>query len=278
MLVTDWTSNYGPDFDTQVFAIGDVHGQADALERLLDHTYSIPRAARREIIFLGDLGDRGPESLRAFKLAWDASARADERHILPGNHELMMLGAFDNLPGILQMWYHNGGRQTLMCVDPGEDLHEKKALAALREALPAGLEDLLRHGPTHLIRERVLFVHAGLHLEMEAEEFLGQDRFDFENDAHWAWIRQPFLGWESGWQAQGIDLVVHGHTPATTRPLATADEAAELLDVAAAHHAICLDAGAMRRPQVVAVEFARDRHRLHVVPANDTLSCRSGET
>lgn len=267
MLTTDWTPNYGPVFDAQVFAIGDVHGQADALEQLLDHIDSIPRAGHREIIFLGDLCDRGPDSLRAFELAWDASVRADQRHILPGNHELMMLGAFDDMPGILPMWYQNGGRQTLMCVDPGEDLHEKKALAALREALPEGLEDLLRHGPTHLVREGILFVHAGLHPEMDAQEFLGQDRFDFENDAHWAWIRQPFLDWEDGWEAHGIDLVVHGHTPATTRPLTTAEEAAELLDVVEAHRAICLDAGAMRRPQVVAVEFTGDQHRLIVAQA-----------
>ncbi len=181
-----------------------------------------------------------------------------------------MLGAFDGRRGIPSLWYQNGGRQTLECIDPGENLSVQLALAVLREALPDGLEDMLRHGPTHLVRELVLFVHAGLHPHMDAQEFLGQPRFEFEDDAHWAWIRQPFLGWEGGWQAQGFDLVVHGHTPATTRLLTTAEEAAELLDVAAAHRAICLDAGAMRRPQVVAAEFTGDRHRLHVVPANDT--------
>lgn len=271
MLVTDWSPNHGPEFATQTFAIGDVHGQADALERLLDHIDTIPRAGRREIIFLGDLCDRGPDSLRCFQLAWDASERADEHHILPGNHELTMMHVFNGHRNFMISWENMGGRKTLACVGSSDEFDDDERVAKLRDALPDGLEDMLRRGATHLVREGVLFVHAGIHPMMEADEFLEQDRFVWRArfpDAHWAYIRQPFLDWEDGWEAQGFHLVVHGHSPATRRPLRSAEEAAQLLDVADKHRAICVDAGAaMKMPQVAAVEFLGTQHRLHVANA-----------
>ncbi len=52
--------------DAQVFAIGDVHGQADTLAATLDAIASVPRSHLvRRLIFLGDLIDRGPQSLTA---------------------------------------------------------------------------------------------------------------------------------------------------------------------------------------------------------------------
>ena len=267
MLVTDWHPNHGPEFEIQTFAIGDVHGQADALERLLDHIDSIPRVGRREIIFLGDLCDRGPESLRCFELAWNADKRADERHVLPGNHEIMMLKAID-APKDVYFWQIIGGYKTLQCIATQEEMGGEDRLSALQEALPDGLEDMLRHGATHLIRNGVLFVHAGLHPEMDADTFLGQDRFARDkHDHHWAWIRQPFLSWEGGWERHGLRWVVHGHSPATTRPLVSTAEANQVLEVAARHRSVCVDVGAMRVPQVAAVEFLGDQHRLHVAPA-----------
>ncbi|PSK84048.1 serine/threonine protein phosphatase 1 [Limimaricola soesokkakensis] len=267
MLITDWASNFGPSFETQTFAIGDVHGQAGALERLLDHIDSIPRVGQREIILLGDLCDRGAESLRCFELAWNASSRADECHILPGNHEIMMLKAIDD-PKEVYWWKIIGGSKTLQCIGSQDEMGDEARLAALRAAFPDGLEDTLRHGATHLIREGVLFVHAGLHPEMNADEFLEQDRFARDKlDRHWAWIRQPFLSWQGGWEHHGLHMVVHGHSPATTRPLLSVEEASTVLEVAGKHRAICVDVGAMKMPQIAAVEFLGTQHRLHVAAA-----------
>ncbi|PSK84049.1 serine/threonine protein phosphatase 1 [Limimaricola soesokkakensis] len=277
MLASNWASNHGPDFADQVFAIGDVHGQADALESLLDHIDSIPRdGRRRELIFLGDLCDRGPDSLRAFELAWNASSLADARHILPGNHELMMLIAFEGRRRALADWHRDGGCQTLRCVDPDEDLPLELAVSALRKALPKGLEDLLRGGPTHLVREGILFVHAGLHPLVEADEFLGQHGTIWRGrfpGAHWAHVRRPFLAWEDGWEVQGFKWVVHGHTPATMKPLAAASDVTELMCATASKRRICVDVGATVCPQVAAVEFLGAQHRLHVAPAPQEAPC-----
>ena len=80
--------------DAQVFAIGDVHGQADTLAATLDAIASVPRSHLvRRLIFLGDLIDRGPQSLAAISLYKSAGdlAMVDDVILLPGNHELMLL-------------------------------------------------------------------------------------------------------------------------------------------------------------------------------------------
>ena len=64
VLVTQWTELApfrGPQ-DEEILAVGDLHRQAEALERLLDHIRRTPRHARRRtLVFLGDVTDRGPE-------------------------------------------------------------------------------------------------------------------------------------------------------------------------------------------------------------------------
>lgn len=54
------------------YAIGDVHGRADLLERMLDQiqTDAEQRAVEYRIIFLGDIIDRGPDSRKAMDLVY----------------------------------------------------------------------------------------------------------------------------------------------------------------------------------------------------------------
>jgi len=51
------------------FAIGDIHGHADLLQSLLGHIEALPARGARDIIFTGDIFDRGPENFRALALA-----------------------------------------------------------------------------------------------------------------------------------------------------------------------------------------------------------------
>ncbi|HXZ17834.1 MAG TPA: metallophosphoesterase, partial [Roseiarcus sp.] len=84
--------------DTEVFAVGDLHGRMDLLQALLDEAQREPRRReRRALVFLGDLVDRGPDSLGTVDLAVEAGARmgANEQIGLMGNHETMMRLALD---------------------------------------------------------------------------------------------------------------------------------------------------------------------------------------
>jgi serine/threonine protein phosphatase 1 len=267
IITTPWSSNNGPVFDTPTFAIGDVHGQADALEHLLTHIDALRISDDDgEIIFTGDLIDRGPESLRSVDLAVQACLRFNHSAILPGNHEIMMMTCLlrKGTREDFDRWYYNGGAAVINEVDPCEEGTLSEAFDKISERLDQDFIDTIVKGPTYLIRNRVLFVHAGIHPQQDLDVFLSQDRFGPPQDSHWAWMRHPFLSWEGGWEHHDLDLVVHGHTPATTKFIVDEKEATFLLDKAEDFHCVCLDAGAMRVPQVCAVEFRGEEHRLHV--------------
>lgn len=270
MITTDWKSNLGPDFSTQTFAIGDVHGQADALSELLDHIDALPRTySKRELIFTGDLIDRGPSSLRSIKLAVDAASRFDDCNWLPGNHELVMAKCLSGKAtrDELATWFAMGGHETLS--EASTTPYSRDSFQLLRNAVPDTFRDAIFRGPTHLVRNGVLFVHAGVDPNSVATEFLERDRFKAASYMynHWSCIRYRFLKWENGWKQLGFNLVVHGHTPATNRPVKNRQEAENLLEFVESHRRINIDVGAMSLAQVAAVEFSGTSHRLHVRPA-----------
>ncbi|NER60346.1 serine/threonine protein phosphatase [Pseudomonas sp. MAFF212428] len=76
--------------------IGDVHGCAHTLERLLDalgykRQGGVWRHAQRQAIFLGDIIDRGPRIREALHIVHDMVEGA-QAHCIMGNHELSALG------------------------------------------------------------------------------------------------------------------------------------------------------------------------------------------
>lgn len=71
-----------------LFAIGDLQGCAAQLERLLEHIDAISPGAR--LVFVGDLVNRGPASLRTLRLLAGMGERV--RTVL-GNHDLHLLAA-----------------------------------------------------------------------------------------------------------------------------------------------------------------------------------------
>jgi len=90
--------------------IGDVHGCSKTLLALLK---KLPK--NREVGFLGDLVDRGPDSIEAMKVALDHSDT-----ILCGNHEMMMIKCLltdrDNRY-VWEDWNRNGNSWALETID-----------------------------------------------------------------------------------------------------------------------------------------------------------------
>ena len=82
--------------------IGDVHGCAHTLTHLLDQLGYRRHAgvwthARRQVIFLGDIIDRGPRIREALHLVHDM-VEAGQAHCIMGNHEFNALGWFMPAP------------------------------------------------------------------------------------------------------------------------------------------------------------------------------------
>jgi serine/threonine protein phosphatase 1 len=219
---------FGVSPEIEIFAVGDIHGRADLLATLIDEAEREPRRReKRAIVFLGDLVDRGPDSLGAIDLAVGAAARigADEGITLMGNHEAMMRLTLDPATPwdvaieSLEAWIANGGDRTLaefVTVDePPEDLDE--LLAAARASLPKRVRAWLNSLRVSWRSGDLLFVHAGVNPRFDLEAFLAAPwntpLTSLDEERHWAWVRWPFLNHRPGPEGFSGFLVVHGHTP-----------------------------------------------------------------
>ena len=136
--------------------VGDVHGELDALRELLARLGydQLGRHARgRRLLFVGDLGDRGPDSPGVFALVRRVveSGRGD---CILGNHELnLLLGGHKQGNG----WFF----------DESEDHDLRKGLFGACRRLPrgerAGLLDFIRAMPLACERDDLRVVHACWH-------------------------------------------------------------------------------------------------------------------
>jgi serine/threonine protein phosphatase 1 len=98
----------------RVYAIGDIHGRADLLERMIRLVAADLDANPCDeplVITQGDYIDRGPHSRKVIeRLAQNPFGV--EYTALRGNHEVM-LAAFLEDPALAGTWRHNGGLETL---------------------------------------------------------------------------------------------------------------------------------------------------------------------
>ncbi|WP_367197084.1 metallophosphoesterase family protein [Amorphus sp. 3PC139-8] len=191
---------------TRIYAVGDVHGRADLLGRILaEIERDVTRNPCDDIVevFLGDYVDRGPSSQEVLRMLQADPAHDGERICLKGNHEEMVLDFLDD-PELLVLWMQNGGRPTLQSygVSPPAEVGRTtigQARDQLREALGRDLDFLKKLKLSH-VEGDYLFVHAGIRPGVALE---AQDPEDL------MWIREPFLS-----HAGPLPyFVVHGHTP-----------------------------------------------------------------
>lgn len=164
--------------DAPLAVVGDIHGRADLLDRLLE---ILAREVGPDcaLVFVGDYVDRGERSAevlarlqalqggeRAGDCAGDwAGDWAGAVTCLKGNHEAMMLGFLDAPEDAGAFWIANGGAHTLASfgIDPPGPAPD--ALARARDGLRAALgpsgEAWVRGLPLSLRTGNLLVAHAG---------------------------------------------------------------------------------------------------------------------
>ena len=191
----------------RIYAVGDIHGRIDLLERLYQAIAEDLRArpvTRAVEVFLGDYVDRGPGSAQVLDWLTAGPRLAAERVCLRGNHEQVLLEFLAD-PAVLGHWSQFGGLETLhsfglrfrLPLRPGDEAEIARAFA---EALPAAHRRFLEATQPSLTLGGYFFSHAGVNpavaLDAQAEHDL-------------LWIREPFLSWHRPLSK----IVVHGHTP-----------------------------------------------------------------
>jgi len=101
----------------RVYAIGDIHGRADLLRRLLEMLREDARQGEFTgppvLVFLGDYVDRGFQSREVISILLSGALSPFETYFLKGNHEEAML-QFLTDPSIGPRWGQFGGVETLV--------------------------------------------------------------------------------------------------------------------------------------------------------------------
>lgn len=196
--------------DTRLYAVGDLHGRKDLLDRMLELIAAdarVAKAGRKLVIFLGDYIDRGPDSKGVVTTILAGPPATPEwsgfRWIaLMGNHEHLLLRFLDDLD-VAAIWLSgaNGGIATLESYI-GE-LPQPSGLRALQSALiralPPEHRKFLSGLPPSHEEGGYFFVHAGVR---PGVPLVHQRREDM------MWIRGEFLGSAADYGK----VVVHGHT------------------------------------------------------------------
>lgn len=259
--------------DAALIVVGDVHGQSAALSNLLELMGMVETPGKtRNLVFLGDLIDRGPDSMSCLDTAFnkaEALVGADSIAYLPGNHELMLADTLEVVAAgreafedskVPMLWLQNGGMAFLLEAfeAAGRDMPDGSmaALAEFAEMLPtpgpAGFAQTVRSWPSHVRMGDVLCVHAGIAPKHDQAFTLDKSQQShLSGGIHWAWLRDHFLSWQRGWPIDGAPdrgaLVLHGHTIPSGARASKLTDASSLREVFCrmrTNGRICLDGGA----------------------------------
>ncbi|MBT9386721.1 metallophosphoesterase [Pseudooceanicola sp. CBS1P-1] len=186
------------------FAVGDIHGRDDLLDRLLTRMAATAPEARQ--VFVGDYIDRGEQSAAVLQRL-HAAERASEGRLLclMGNHEEMLLRFLKDPAAEGPRWMRYGGLQTLasLSVSPpalsASQTEWETARDRLQDALGEPLLDWVRTLPRSWQSGNVAVVHAGA----APDRAIGD-----QDDTTLLWGTPDF---EATPRTDGI-WVIHGHT------------------------------------------------------------------
>jgi len=199
-----------------LYAIGDIHGFPDQLDRALA-LIEADGGQDSPVIFLGDYVDRGPNAKAVIQTLIDGQAAGRPWTCLIGNHDLMFWrfatsGVWqDRMIKSGKGWLHHrlGGNTTTMSyvpdldiaagIDPVTDADRARLQPLLKNAVPQTHLDWIANGPRYHHAEGHLFVHAGIRSGVAITDQTEEDL---------VWIRE---GWIDNDDDHGI-TVVHGHT------------------------------------------------------------------
>lgn len=182
---------------TAYFVIGDVHGKYQMLLDLLQKWNK-----KDFLVFLGDVIDRGEDSKAALDIVRHL-VEAGKAICLAGNHEYLFLNWLDHPETAYRLYQKNGGDTTIRSLlGYAADTPIDAILDAQRVLeKESELVSLIRQMPFHVETEHLIFVHAGLDLQLSD----WRKTTDYQK----VWIRTPFYETQNK-TGKGI---VFGHTP-----------------------------------------------------------------
>lgn len=190
----------------RVYAVGDIHGRLDLLDRMLAAiTSDASRIAMRNVlIFLGDYVDRGPDSKGVIERLCSLNVPDWEIIFLRGNHDQTVLDFLSDAM-LYRSWRVFGAAETLLSYgiypprfdddDAYEDVRQR-----FSAVLPSAHRQFFESLKDHYAVGGYYFAHAGVRPGVSLDRQVPEDLL---------WIRDVFLGSDIPLKK----VVVHGHTP-----------------------------------------------------------------
>lgn len=196
----------------RTYAIGDIHGHIDKLREVHEWIAEDKRqhGAAGDIVHVGDLVDRGPDSAGVVDWLMKGVAAGEPWIVLKGNHDRMMT-YFLEVPSRSDpclrseySWLSEplGGLATMASYGVGcrESDDSMSFHAEARAAVPEAHLKFLEELPIMHQSSGAVFVHAGIKPRVALEDQIEDDL---------VWIRAQFHNYRRDHGA----LIVHGHTP-----------------------------------------------------------------
>jgi serine/threonine protein phosphatase 1 len=191
----------------RVYAIGDIHGRHDLLVQLLaqiEADDAVRGPAESQIIFLGDLVDRGPDSATVIETAKALGDSGRRVRYLMGNHEEVFVECCRKRDTkTLRFFLKIGGDATLQSypITRAEyvELEMEQLAARLETLVPESHLAFLESFEDMIILGDYAFVHAGIRPGRPLSE---QKKSDLR------WIREEFVGQRGDLEK----VIVYGHT------------------------------------------------------------------
>lgn len=233
----------------KIFVVGDVHGQITMVEKLLKHW----KPEEEQLLFVGDLADRGENSKATLELARDLVEKQNTI-VIKGNHDEMLEMFLENPSEHVMLYYMNGGGSTvnsLLGREANQQEFEKNA-QEIKEQYP-WLLPFLKSLPLHYEWEDYLFVHAGVNLR--------KDNWRDSSNHDFVWIREGFYD-----QPNHTDkTIIFGHTVT-----ATLNKGVNNFDVwESGDGLIGLDGGAVYGGKMHALVLTKDKIEDHYFVENE---------
>jgi serine/threonine protein phosphatase 1 len=196
----DLFKQFAPNLDGRDFAVGDIHGCFTALDAALNEL-GFNRETDR-LFSVGDLVDRGPESIQALdwlKFPWF--------HAVRGNHEQMAIDYGTGRDSGEYIYSQNGGAWNI-----ANSLPVRREIAAVFDALPYAIEVQTETG-------LVGIVHAECPTDswFELTGDLVDGRVHRYTD-YLLWSRDRY-NYQYTSEIQDVKAIIVGHTPHTTENL-----------------------------------------------------------
>jgi serine/threonine protein phosphatase 1 len=180
----------------RVFVVGDIHGHAEEVSRLVDYLVSQENlSSRDQLIFIGDYIDRGRDSKGVLDKMLEVRRNLPRTVFLKGNHEDMLLD-FLGLGGSNGDSYLQNGGATFF---KSYGINTIESLTAILRSIPESHINFLQNLELGVSLAEFVFVHAGLAPNRPLDRQLPEDVL---------WIRDKFLNSTHEFNK----IVVFGHT------------------------------------------------------------------